>query len=185
MRFALMAALVGVVFVFFRQSSANPINQTSNGGDMPIDNNLAVGEAVNHAASNSEANKNVRNNNPLNIEYNAANDWVGQVGSDGRFAIFEAPEYGFRSGYILLKNYMNWYGLNTVALILHRFAPPEDNNPTSNYALYVARQMGVDVNATITIDDLPDMMLAMSYFEGAQGEYAFNSVQVDSGVALA
>ena len=48
----------------------------------------------------------IRINNPLNIRI-AGNPWKGKVtpSRDNAFETFKAPEWGFRAGAILLRNY--------------------------------------------------------------------------------
>lgn len=96
----------------------------------------------------------IRNNNAGNIE---AGDFTkrqpGFVGSDGRFATFDAPENGIRAADRLLQIYHDKHGLNTIAGIVNRWAPPSDNNPTNAYAAAVARHVGVDPNDPVAMGD--------------------------------
>lgn len=80
----------------------------------------------------------LRNNNPGNIRFNPANDWVGQVGSDEQgYAKFDKPENGIRAMGILLGNYYTRHGLGDVRSIITRWAPPSDDNPTASYIDHV------------------------------------------------
>ena len=82
-----------------------------------------------------------RNNNPLNIEYSPRNRWRGQVGSDGRFAIFTSREYGYRAALVILRNYQRRYHLLTLTEIIGRWCPPgEVGNNTPRYIATVARR---------------------------------------------
>lgn len=82
-----------------------------------------------------------RNNNPLNIEYSPRNRWRGQVGSDGRFAIFTSREYGYRAALVILRNYQRRYGLRTLKELIWRWCPPgEVGNNTPRYIATVARR---------------------------------------------
>lgn len=115
----------------------------------------------------SDQTRGVRNNNPLNIEYNRANDWQGQTGSDGRFAIFSHSKWGFRAAAKLLQNYQRLYGLNTVNELINRWAPPVENH-TSNYVNFVAGRMGVGIAERIDLKNktlLTDLVHAMSIME--------------------
>lgn len=99
----------------------------------------------------------IRNRNPGNIEWNEANDWEGQVGSDGRYAIF-APHpqgefvYGSRAVAKLLRNYARRYGLKTIAGLIGRYAPHQEN-PTQAYIDNVAEAAGVGAYATVDLRD--------------------------------
>lgn len=75
----------------------------------------------------------IRNNNPGNIDWSRANNWVGQVGIEStgnppRFAVFDRPENGIRALCKLLQTYRNKYGLKTVAAIIGRWAPGNEND---------------------------------------------------------
>ena len=68
----------------------------------------------------------IRNNNPGNIRWGSA--WQG-LKVDGKeqdkdFCVFIAPEYGIRAMCKILLNYSRLYKINTVAGIIHRWAPP-------------------------------------------------------------
>ena len=106
-----------------------------------------------------------RNKNPLNIEYSAANDWVGQTGHDGRFSQFTDMKYGIRAAVKIINRYRNTYGLITVSEIINRWAPDHEN-PTNAYAEYVADRVGVHPVAQILTDEqIPDLVAAMIRFE--------------------
>lgn len=126
----------------------------------------------------------IRNNNPLNIRI--GNNWQGEaaISKDAEFETFSHPKYGFRAGAKLLKNYQNWYGLNTVQSIIHRFAPPNENH-TDNYVAFVASQMGVNPNQPVNLSDnatLTRMIHAMSIMEVGRHYTLEDAAQ---GVALA
>lgn len=75
-----------------------------------------------------------RNNNPLNIRINNANNWQGKVtpNTDGAFEQFSSMAYGFRAAFVLIRNYINNDGLNTVQAIISKWAPNNENN-TAGY----------------------------------------------------
>lgn len=128
-------------------------------------------------------NKNVRNNNPLNIEKGA--DWKGLalVQSDKRFAQFKHHKYGFRAAYIILLQYLE-RGDNTIMHIVNKWAPSaEASNHTDNYIEYVASKVQTSPINVIEPRDLPLLMLHMADFEGAKGAYTIDDV-ID-GVKLA
>ena len=72
-----------------------------------------------------------RNNNPLNIRFNKNNNWSGKVlpNTDGTFEQFITPAYGYRAALKLIRNYIG-AGYNTVAAIIGRWAPANENNTT-------------------------------------------------------
>ncbi len=131
--------------------------------------------------------KNVRNNNPLNMKESA--DWKGErkLDLDKTFEEFESPEYGFRAGYINLLQYLE-RGLNTVESIISTWAPSpqrdgDDHNDTDEYIEYVADKMAISEFQEITHNDLAELMLHMSNFEGAKGHFTIE--QAHQGIRLA
>ncbi|MDW2743698.1 hypothetical protein [Atlantibacter subterraneus] len=127
----------------------------------------------------------IRNNNPGNLEYSDSNPWVGQVGSDGRFAKFETPEHGIRA---LGRNLISYQkqGIDTVNDIINRWAPPEDNNNTSSYIQAVCAQLGVEPNQPINVSD-PDTLKALcsAIIQHENGDQPYSAQQLSTGVNAA
>lgn len=98
----------------------------------------------------------IRNNNPGNIDYHPANDWKGQLEYDkaieSRFCRFSAPEYGIRAIITLLRNYQRKYGLNTVAGLISRWAPSNENN-TNAYVGGISKALGIAPDDTVSLSD--------------------------------
>lgn len=84
-----------------------------------------------------------RNNNPLNIRISDANDWQGefQPNVDGVFEQFVSMEYGYRAALKLIRNYITKDRLTTVAQIINKWAPNNENN-TSGYIQRVCNTTG-------------------------------------------
>lgn len=103
----------------------------------------------------------VRNNNPGNIEFNPANNWKGlhpmSQSIDKRFCVFTEPEWGIRALMIILRNYQRKYGLKTVEKIINRWAPSVENN-TSAYVNHVCKQMEVDKDTELNLEDKDTMI---------------------------
>lgn len=94
-------------------------------------------------------------NNPANIRYNKKNNWLGQIGSDNGFCVFDTVEHGLRALVILLRNYINVYKLHSVSEIISRYAPACEND-TRNYISYVngfLRSRGVDPDNIVVSDE--------------------------------
>lgn len=124
-----------------------------------------------------DAPRGIRNNNPGNIEDGAfARSLPGYAGSDGRFARFDTPDAGAQAAPRLLQSYIQ-RGYNTPASIINRWAPPSDNNPTQQYAEYVARRVGVGLNDQVGPDQIPLLAQAISEFENG------NTVSLTAGAA--
>lgn len=98
----------------------------------------------------------IRNNNPLNIRI--GNAWLGEVPipTDQEFEQFTSLRWGLRAGFLLLKRYINRYHLNSIRLIVSRWAPSSENN-TDTYIKRVSTLTGFDADATISFDSKMQM----------------------------
>ena len=95
-----------------------------------------------------------RNNNPGNIDRTTIL-WQGMANdqsTDSRFIVFEAATWGIRALGKVLLGYYRVHGLNTVRGLIDRWAPPSENN-SGAYVNHVASQMGVGIDAPLTVDD--------------------------------
>lgn len=118
--------------------------------------------------------RNQRNNNPGNLRKTNAT-WEGEVaGDDPEFEAFDTAASGFRALAKILVRYQEEYGLDTVTLIINRYAPASENN-TDAYIRHVAAKLKVDPDAALprfrdnpTI--LTDLCMAIAKHEG--GEWA-------------
>lgn len=117
----------------------------------------------------------IRNHNPGNIEYNARNNWRGQVGTDGRFVIFDSPLNGLRASAKLIKNKMK-AGKTTIADLISSWAPPHENN-TAAYVAAVARALGVDSRANLTAAHIPALLAAIVRHENGSNPYSAELIQ--------
>lgn len=107
----------------------------------------------------------LRNNNPGNIEKGAT--WIGSIGDDGRFVIFQDMEHGARAMIRVIKNYITKYQINTPKEIIKRWAP-EHENDTASYIQFVSQNTGISENTQLkTTDDshLVNMARIMAYME--------------------
>lgn len=109
----------------------------------------------------------LQNNNPLNIEKGIG--FYGEVPSDDpRFAKFKSMEWGYRAAFVNMRTYIRKYGADTIRKIIKRWAPPSDNNPTTNYINFVAGKTGIYPDMPISANDpqkLIPVVAAMSQFE--------------------
>lgn len=119
----------------------------------------------------------IRNNNPLNIRFNASNNWRGKVMStpNGQlvsrdhptFEEFVSMDYGFLAALNLIGNtYMHRYHLNTPSAIIARWAPASENN-TDGYIKTVCRLTGIGGEEVISNHDrkLREIVWAMAQVE--------------------
>ena len=115
----------------------------------------------------SKTPRGIRNNNPLNIRI--GNTWLGEVSdpTDSEFEQFCAVQYGLRAGFVILRRYIRRYGRNTIAKIIHAWAPTTENN-TQSYIDAVSKRTGIPPGAILSYDDEKQMVAlveAMAYVE--------------------
>lgn len=112
----------------------------------------------------------MRNNNPLNIKINSANQWQGRhtPNTDGVFEQFKSYKWGIRAAMVLLKNYMS-QGRDTVQSIISKWAPggTYENNPVTVYVNHVASSMGVTPSTQLAFnfEDIGGLVVGMAAFE--------------------
>ncbi len=135
-------------------------------------------------------NRGIRNHNPGNIDYNAHNNWRGQLGieihAQPRFARFKAPEYGIRALVRLLNTYFEKHGLNTIYKIVSRWAPPNENN-TEEYANFVGVRVGISPYKVITELDDYDVLfkLVEAIITKENGYQPYSVKQINKGISMA
>ena len=130
--------------------------QQTNNIDIDMDNN------------NIKIPRGYRNNNPLNIKINSKNNWQGKIlpNTDGTYEQFKSIEYGYRAALVLLRNYIK-DGDNTVAAIISRWAPANENN-TTGYINRVCSTTGFVPGTVIAYNDknaLCKLVYAMAIVE--------------------
>ncbi len=117
----------------------------------------------------------IRNNNPLNIRYNKANDWEGQSGENKGFCVFSSSKYGIRAGAKLIKNYMD-SGLTSVSGIIKKWAPGSEN-PTNSYIDFVSKYLNVNaLDNNLNKKNIPSLVKAMIKFENGAQVYSHASI---------
>lgn len=90
------------------------------------------------------------NNNPLNIRRGKSH-WVGarRVVTDKEFEEFTSTAFGYRAAWKLMETYQLRLRMEdksyTLENIIHRWAPPEDNNDTQAYLRTVIRLLDYKV----------------------------------------
>lgn len=124
-----------------------------------------------------------RNNNPGNIEKGIAWKGLDPTRADSRFAVFTAPEWGFRAmARILLGDWRE--GQNTVRSLIHEWAPPHEND-TGAYVSQVARALGVQPDAPINVPaKLPDLLRAIARHETGYWPASWTPAVIERGILL-
>lgn len=127
----------------------------------------------------------IRNNNPGNLEASWAFTWLGQNGTDGRFATFTSPEHGIRALGMNLLSYQR-RGLDTISKIISRWAPPQDNNNTPAYIQNVSNALGVSPDTRLDVAS-PTVLSALSkaIIRQENGGVPFSDEVINSGVSSA
>lgn len=126
----------------------------------------------------------LRNNNPGNIRHGANWDGMAADQTDDDFITFVSPEYGIRAMAKLLKNYQSLYGLNTIASIINRWAPPGEND-TASYIRSVAAMMGIAPDTPLTLNVAALQALVPAIIKHENGLQPYDSGTLARGIALA
>lgn len=92
----------------------------------------------------------MRNNNPGDLRDEGIS-WQGMTGTNEGFCVFSDSVYGLRALALDLTNKINNDGLNTITLIINKYAPPSEND-TQTYIDNVSAQTGFEADDTLTAD---------------------------------
>lgn len=132
----------------------------------------------------------VRLSNPLNIKRTSIN-WAGKsaVQAHAVFETFDSPHYGIRAAARNLLTYYRRDRLNTIQEIVNKWAPPDDDNNTAAYIDHVAKQMDVQPDTELNLEDpevLGALVLAMMAMEVGPGWAAnYGLATIKTAVAAA
>jgi hypothetical protein len=114
-----------------------------------------------------------RNNNPGKLR-RTSDAWKGlrDDQTDPEFFQFDGAEWGIRALGIVLWNYDNLYGLNTVRGIVGKYAPSGEND-TDAYIKYVSDSLGVSPDERVDVDGrLLEIVKAVIRFENGINPYS-------------
>lgn len=127
----------------------------------------------------------IRNNNPGNIINNGI-EWKGlkPIQKDGVYYEFIEAKWGIRAMVVILRNYDTLHGLNTIAEIIGRWAPPIEND-TLAYIDSVAIKMGLDPHDFIYVFNnkvMLELLKAIIFHENGinpySDQYIKNSIEL-------
>lgn len=124
-----------------------------------------------------ETPRGIRNNNPGNLDFIAPPDrpWNGQIGSDGRFGVYDKPDNGVRAmSKQLQKDYAA--GKTTITDLITEWAPPAEND-TAAYIAAVTKETGIDPDAQFDLhSNLPSVVTALIQHEEGVQPYATSDI---------
>lgn len=126
----------------------------------------------------------IRNCNPLNIRI--GNTWMGERPNpdDTEFEQFVNMECGLRAGFCILRRYIKRYRLNTIRLIVSRWAPSSENN-TAKYIEAVSTQMNRDPDVPIQFEDEDTMCSLVSAMCRVECGQSIDEAKILKGYRLA
>lgn len=131
-----------------------------------------------------DAPRGIRNNNPGNLDFlPAGHAWNGQVGSDGRYGIYDTPANGVRAMSKQLQKDFARAGGATLRDLVTSWAPPGEND-TEAYIAAVSRETGIAPDDQFDLtSSLPSVVTAMIRHEN--GEQPYSPDDIRSWVYLA
>lgn len=126
----------------------------------------------------------IRNNNPLNIRI--GNTWLGEKPSptDREFEEFVSMSYGIRASFVILRRYINRYKLNTVRLIVERWAPRTEN-ATDKYIQFVCKEINLLPDQTLSYEDKNTMCKLVAAMAFAECGQHIDEREIEKGYCLA
>lgn len=137
----------------------------------------------------------LRNNNPGNIELNDTR-WQGmavnQNGDDQeRFVKFDHAKWGIRAIARILITYQDkrraadGSPIDTIQEVIERWAPPFEN-PTNDYAAYIANTLRLSAYEHIDIYDYETMFkIVQSIIHFENGQQPYDDATINQGLRLA
>lgn len=136
----------------------------------------------------------IRNHNPGNIERSATNKWQGRMPreqmtaeqrEEKRFEVFASPAWGIRALCVLLINYFDRHGCDTVRKIITRWAPPNEND-TEAYVAQVASAAGVGSDSFVNLHEYRRLRpIVEAIIRHENGQQPYTSDQLEEGLRLA
>ena len=118
----------------------------------------------------------IRNNNPGNIEYTSI-EWLGQIGNDGRYAVFSDAVFGIRAMALEIYDSIVRDGDDTIRKLINQWAPPTENL-TGAYAAAISRQTGIGMDEKLLYErDVQPLIEAIIQHENGVQPYSLALIQ--------
>lgn len=124
----------------------------------------------------------LRNNNPLNIRISST-PWQGKIdaahNTDGTFEQFTSMELGIRAALVNIRTYIKRDRLDTVPLIIARWAPTKDGNDVAAYVQTVCKRAQLSSTLRLNYNDkikLCWLVWAMAFVECGM-EISFDRIE--------
>ncbi|MGV8865563.1 MAG: hypothetical protein ACOH2S_01480 [Janthinobacterium svalbardensis] len=133
----------------------------------------ASGDWEDASGTRSRAPRGIRNNNPGNLR-----SWGDMPREDG-FARFPTPEAGLAAMIKNLQVQQSKHGLNTIAGIIGRWAPPNEND-TAGYVGNISKQTGFGPHQPLDLTDkstVAPLISSMIRQEGNSAGYSKDMVE--------
>ena len=126
----------------------------------------------------------LRNNNPGNIRING-DLFQGEVrpSKDKSFKQFETMAYGYRAMFVILRNYIRNYKLDTIRKMISRWAPPKENH-TEAYVKAVSDYAGIPADDPINVNDREQMIRIVAGMSKVENGVEANMPDVITGWIL-
>ena len=133
---------------------------------------------------NQKVPRGIRNCNPLNIRI--GNTWMGEKANpdDNEFEQFVAMEFGIRAAFLILRRYIRRYNLNTVEMIVSRWAPSSENS-TKAYIDRVCQSMKIEPKTPIQYEDKKTMCNLFSAMAKVECGQAIDEAKISKGYDMA
>lgn len=169
-----LAAVAGLMFASRANASetgAVPVTTPTTGGNTAPTTKPTTTEKPPVTVSGPVP-RGIRNNNPGNIK-KSASPWVGKVGNDGTFEIFDTAQNGIRAMGRLLRTYRNSYGLNTIRGIIQRWTAGDSATIQNNYVKHLVNKTGIgEGDQLISVSQYAAVVENMIFFENGQQPYS-------------
>lgn len=100
----------------------------------------------------------IRNNNPGNLRP-TGDRWQGMKGVNKGFIQFQSPDDGLRALAKNLATQQRKHGIDTIGELVHKYAPPSENN-TKAYTAALVKELGIAPDQQINLTE-PDTLLSL------------------------